>query len=591
MQGRIVSTDVLIVGGGGAGFRAAIAARERGAATLLLSKGPLARCGASPMAGADFTLDGKSMNELGRDGDPRDSMEKCFNDIVTQGYYLNNQRLVEQYVKRAPRLLKDLIDYGIEIKLSDERMIYASGINIMDILLRKARSVGVDLLEDVMLLDLITREGRVVGGLGLDIRTGEFIYIKTRAVVIASGGWHKAFWPNTGMRDLSGDGIAMAHRAGAPIGNMEFITFCCNVMYEPPLWRGSIAPYMLSLIAGGTITNRRGESILQNYDPLVVQVGTSTEWNKSFISYATAKEVREGNGFANGGVHYSRGDVPWEFINMVASVIFPKWKYKAIDLSEWGRMLENNEPIEVGPAVEYFDGGILVNERFETGVEGLFAAGECTLGAFGSNRVFSAITEMLVHGLDAGENAAEYAKMAGVPEPDEKVLQEKQFYREEPLQRKDGLNIPQLRRRIQERAHKQLGPIRNEHELTDFINFLENFKRDDLKKLATKNKSRIYNKEWIDSIELENMVYLLEAAARSALARTESRGVHYREDFPESDNDSWLQESVVEFKDGAFEIGRRPVTVTSMTPPSGKLPYFDMMKRMMESHSDTGGKH
>jgi succinate dehydrogenase/fumarate reductase flavoprotein subunit len=591
MAGRKIKTDVLVVGGGGAGFRAAIAAREKGASATLLSKGPLARCGASPMAGADFTLDGKSMNELGRDGDPNDSKEKCFNDIVTQGYFLNNQKLVQQYLDRAQRLMKDIMDYGTEIKLSDERMIYIIGTQLMDMLLKKARSVGVDLFEDVMLLELTTNEGTVTGGLGLDISTGEFISFECKSVIMATGGWHKAFWPNTGMRDLSGEGIAMAHRAGADIGNMEFITFACNVMYEPPIWRGSIAPYLVSLICGGKLTNNKGEDILASYDPLVVERGTATEWNKSFISYATMKEVRAGNGFANGGVHYSRGDAPWDFVKLMASFMFPNWKYKAIDLSRWGEMLENDEPIEVGPAVEYFDGGILVNEHFATGVEGLFAAGECALGAFGSNRVFSAITEMLVHGFDAGENAAEYALKASSAGLDEKTLKEIQARVEEPLIRKEGLNIPQVRRRIQERAHKQLGPIRNEDELKDFIDFLESVKKDELPKLGTTSKSRIYNKEWIDALELDNIVYLLEAASRSALARTESRGVHYREDFPHTDNDNWLQESVVKYRDGAFEIGKRPVTVTSMTPPKGKMPYLDMMKKMMESRSDTGGKH
>jgi succinate dehydrogenase / fumarate reductase flavoprotein subunit len=121
MNERLIQTDVLVVGGGGAGFRAAIAAREKGVTVMLLSKGPLGRCGASPMAGADFTLDGSSLRNLGRDGDLNDSKEKVFNDIVTQGFYLNNQALVNQYVQRAPRLLKDLLDWDIEVKLSDQR--------------------------------------------------------------------------------------------------------------------------------------------------------------------------------------------------------------------------------------------------------------------------------------------------------------------------------------------------------------------------------------------------------------------------------------------------------------------------------------
>ena len=592
MMERRVETDVLVVGGGGAGFRAAIGAREKGVKVMLLSKGPLARSGASPMAGADFTLDGKSMNELGREGDVNDSKEKVFNDIVTQGWYLNNQRLVDQYVETAPALLKDLMDWGIEIKMSDQRMIFTSGTGIMDVLLKKARSIEVDLLEDIALLDLTTADGRVTGGLGLDIRSGEFIHFVAKAVIMATGGWHKGFWPNTGMRDLSGEGIAMAHRAGADIGNMEFITFCCNVFYEPPMWLGSIAPYMIGLICGGRLTNSNGEDILKGYDPYIVNTGTFTEWNKSFISYATRKEVREGRGLENGGVHFTRGDADWDFIKMVVSMVFPNWKYKAIDLSPWAEMLENNKPIEVGPAVEYFDGGIVVNDRFETGVPGLFAAGECTLGAFGANRVFSAITEMLVHGKDAGENAGDYAKDTKITEPDRDAFKTIEEKAEEPLMRKDGSNTPRVRRQIQERAHKELGPIRNEGELRAFIEFLEVVKKGELKNLYTVSKSRVYNKEWLDALELPNIVHLLEAAAKSALARTESRGVHFREDYPETDNDNWMKESIVKITGGGeLEIEARPVTSGKMTPPDGKVPYLDMMKKMMEAHSDTGGKH
>ncbi|MBW1685340.1 MAG: FAD-binding protein [Deltaproteobacteria bacterium] len=592
MQRRVIETDVLVVGGGGAGFRAAIGAREKDVEVMLLSKGPLARCGATPMAGADFTLDGRSMSEIeGLTGDPEDTPEKVFNDIVTQGCYLNNQKLVEQYVRTAPRCLKELIDWGIKIKLSDQRMIFTTGIGIMDALLRKARSARVVTLDDMVLLDLVTQGGRVTGALGLDIRTGEFVRLQARAVVMATGGWHKAFWPNTGMRDLSGDGTAMAHRAGAKLGNMEFITFCCNVFYSPPIWRGSLAPYLISLTCGGRLTNNLGHDILEEYDAGMVQIGTATEWNKSFISHATMKEVRRGNGTASGGVYYSRGDVPWENVELVASVLFPKWKYKAIDLSDWGRMLEANEPVEVGPAVEYFDGGIVVNDRFETSVPGLFAAGECTLGPFGANRVFAAITEMLAHGADAGANAADYARQSQLTPVDESLLDGLQEESERPLIRKDGPRPQQLRRRVQEAAHRCLGPIRNQGELNELVDILEDVKQDELPKLATTSKSRIYNKEWIDALELTNIVQLLEITAHSALARTESRGVHYREDFPQTDNDEWLKESVVLRAGEGFEVAHRPLTVTSMTPPAGVTPYLDFVKQMMDAHSDTGGKH
>jgi len=591
MAGQIMETDVLVVGGGGGGFRAAIGAREGGARVLLLSKGPLARCGATPMAGADFTLDGKSLNDLGYAGDPNDTQEAMFADIVTQGFYLSNQKLVEQYVQTAPERLKELIRWGIKIKNSEQRAIYTSGLEIMDALLRKAKAVGVEMLEDTMMIDLCTQDNKITCGLGLDIKTGEFMHFKTKAVVLATGGWHKAFWPNTGMRDLSGEGIAMAHRVGADIGNMEFITFCCNVLYRPPNCLGSIATYIMSIRCPIQLTNNAGETFLNKYDPYIVHKGTVMEWNKCFVSWASMKEVRAGKGSSVGGIYFGLGDLPWEEFEAKATVSFPNWKYKALDLSEVARMLKDKEPVEVGPAVEYFDGGILVNERFETGVEGLFAAGECTLGPFGANRVHAAITEMLVHGADAGRNAAGYAQKAKVSPPDQHILQTLEEKARRPLDRKEGLKPPQVRRNIQEAAHKHLSPIRNHGELTAFIGFLEGVKKDVLPNLATTSKSTIYNKEWVEALELENMVHLLEAAARSALFRTESRGVHYREDYPQTDNDNWLYESIVKFEEGGLRVTKRPVTLTTLAPPPGVTPYLDMLKKMMEAHSDTGGHH
>ncbi|MBW2367031.1 MAG: FAD-binding protein, partial [Deltaproteobacteria bacterium] len=148
MMRECIKTDVLVIGGGGAGFRAAIGAREKGAKTLLLSKGPLARCGATPMAGADYTLDGMSLSKMGFTGEPKDSREKFMNDMLTNGFFLNNQKLCEQYIKNAPQRLQELKDWGWDITFSEERAVGGSGIGIMDALLKQARQVGVSLMED-----------------------------------------------------------------------------------------------------------------------------------------------------------------------------------------------------------------------------------------------------------------------------------------------------------------------------------------------------------------------------------------------------------------------------------------------------------
>ena len=591
MPERIIETDVLVVGGGGAGFRAAIGAREAGVRALLISKGPLARCGATPMAGADFTLDGLSLSRMGFPGEPKDTKEKFFNDIVTQGFYLNNQGLVEHYIRSAPARLKELLDWGMKVDSSEQRAIFTSGLGLVDALFRQAKACGVDFLEDVMAIDLVTREGKVAGALGLEISTGDFLHIRAKAVVIATGGWHKAFWPNTGMRDLSGEGIAMANRAGAEIGNMEFITFCCNILLWPPLWRGSLATYILSLRIDAELTNSAGDVFLKKYDPFVVKWGTYMEWNKGFVSFASMREIRDGKGSPHGGIYFGLGSTPYEAFENIALGRFPNWKYKALDLSEMPKIFQEGKRVEVGPVVEYFDGGIVINEKFETSVGGLYAAGECTLGPFGSNRVCSAITEMLVHGADAGQNAGAYAKKAGMADFPLQALQTLREKAEQSLRLKDGPRPAQIRRKVQEMAHKNLSPIRTQGELSSFLSFLDKTIQDDLPLLATASKSRAYNKEWVDAIEIENILHLLKCATVSALHRAESRGVHFREDYPCTDNDNWLKENIIRHENGVLEIYRRPVSTTAMTPPNGKIPYLDMLKKMMESRSDVGGHH
>jgi succinate dehydrogenase/fumarate reductase flavoprotein subunit len=381
----------------------------------------------------------------------------------------------------------------------------------------------------------------------------------------------------------------MAHRAGADIGNMEFITFCCNVFYHPPMWRGSIAPYVLGMLTGHRLTNSRGETFLDKYDPYVVKIGSGMEWNKSFISFASAREIRAGLCGPAGGIFFSRGDIPWETTKIYCQALFPNWKYKALDLSEWGRKLETDEPVEVGPAVEYFDGGIIINERFETSLTGLFAAGECTMGAFGANRVFSAITEMLVQGAEAGRNAGEFALRNQVPDPDREMFSTLEAQALKPLSRDTNLNPAGIRRQVQESAQRKLGPIRNREELESFLYYLEKVKTDEIPNLSVGAKTRVYNKQWIDALEMSSMVHLLEAAARSALFRQESRGVHFREDFPQTDNNRCLEESVI--RSGGFEVTGRPITVSGLTPPSGVKPFLESVKMMMEAHSDVGGHH
>jgi succinate dehydrogenase/fumarate reductase flavoprotein subunit len=591
MDERAIKTDVLVIGGAGAGLRAAIGAAEKGANTILISKGPAAKSGASLLAGADLTLDGRSLHELGFPGDPRDTKDKFFNDIVTQGFYLNNQKLVELYVENAPKRVKELLDWGIKVSFNEERAIFTSGLSILSVLLKRAKEIGVETIDDVMLIDLLTKNGKISGVLGLDVKTGDLITFRSKAVVLATGGWHKAYSPNAGSRELSGDGVAAAYRAGVELANMEFVTFCCNVLLWPPKWRGIIFPYLLHLLVGGKLVNNKGEDFLSKYDPVVVKFGTSMEWNKSFVSVATALEVLEGRGSPHGGVYYEVGDMSWEEFESRVTKHYPNWKYKGIDFSELRKMLKDGRPVEVGPAAEYFEGGIVVNEKFETTIPGLYAAGECTASLFGANRVAAATTEMLVEGAIAGESAAEYAKKVSMPEISEKQVEKLRKKVLNPLMRREGIKPVELRKKIQRMTHEKLGPVRKREGIEELIRFIEVVKEKELPKLCVSSESRRYNKEWIEALELENIVHILELSARSALMRTESRGVHYRLDHPYTDNNNWLKEIVIKKVNNKIDLTTRPVTVTRLPLPRGVIPYIEMMKKMMEAHSEIGGHH
>jgi len=588
---RTIQTDVLVVGGGGAGFRAAIGAREKDASAVLVSKGPLARSGASPMAGADLTCHGLGMRRAGFFGEPRDSEEKFFSDIVHQGCFLNDQRLVEIYVHDGPDRLLETLAWGCKPRFCDERAIFTSGTGIMDAHLREAKRLGVELLEDVAVLELTTDDGAVTGAIGLDIRSGELLAFECKAAVLATGGWHKGYTPVTGSKELTGDGVAMAYRAGAELGNMEFVTFACNIPVWPPVWRGSIITYVMGIMCGGTLENADRERFLEKYDPETVAIAQRTEWNKSFFSNVAAQEIRAGKGSPHGGVYYVVGDEPWEAFEARAMSSYPGWQFKGGDFSEMAQMFRDGEGVEVAGAAEYFEGGVCIDEECATNILGLYAAGECAISLFGANRVAAATMEMLVTGAIAGRAAGDYAGKASVPAPDSKQVATLVEKIEAPLKRGSGEPPSRLRAKLQKDSQEKLGPVRVEAELTGFLGFLAEAQSAQLPELAVQSKSRCYNKEWIECLELENLLQVIELSARAALERTESRGVHYREDFPDVDNDGWLKEIILTAGESEPCVAHREVKVTSLKPPTGVIPHFEMVKEMMLAHSDVGGHH
>ena len=274
---RILKTDLLIIGSEGAGGHAAIEAAKSGINILIITKGKIGQCGASQMAGADFNVDGKTAKILGFPGDDRDNPELFFETLVRESLYLGNQKMVEKYVEYAPKAMKDLLDWGMRIYSyesahSEEmaRGIITSGTLWVAAIRKKIRELNIPLIEDTIVIDLLVSEGRIAGAIALDIITGETILIKCKALILATGGWHVAYPFNTGPYDLTGDGVAMAYRAGLELISMEMIQFCPITMVWPPKDRGSIILYMTSEIDPFNKTirllNNKGERFMEKYD-------------------------------------------------------------------------------------------------------------------------------------------------------------------------------------------------------------------------------------------------------------------------------------------------------------------------------------
>ncbi|MBN1313999.1 MAG: FAD-binding protein, partial [Anaerolineales bacterium] len=493
--------------------------------------------------------------------------------------------------KDGPDRMLEMLEWGMQVTFTDERAVFAPGPSIVSALYRQARRLGVETLDDAALLDLYLRDGRVVGALALDLKSGRFIRIQARAVILATGGWHKAFSVITGSRELAGDGTAMALRAGAELADMEFITFACNVVYWPNAYRGSIFPYVMGLLVGGELENVHGERIFPAYDPWMVQYANKTEWNKSFISLISTLEIQAGSALPHGGLRFTAGDMSFAAFDRLVDQFYKGWTFHDGDFTGLREKMQSGEGIEVGPGAEYFEGGIAVNERYETSLPGLYAAGECAGSVFGANRVAAATMEMLNTGARAGWSAADHALSTGSVEVD--TAQEEQLLARvlAPLNRRDSVNVIEVRQVFQESSQQLMGPARTEQGLGQYLRMLDGFKRGELTRLGVTRSSPVYNKEWIEALDLFNMIDTMQVCARAALERTESRGVHYRRDYPVVDNDAWLKQNLFRQENGELILRQRPVNTCRITPPAGKTPYMAFIKRMMEAHSDVGGHH
>jgi succinate dehydrogenase/fumarate reductase flavoprotein subunit len=543
----------------------------------VVTKGRIARSGATLTGAADLDVDSATLHRLLGRGDPGDSSETFFRDIVVEGKYLNDQPLVEAHVRDAPQRAEELLGWGLKVYdvrqnpgHSYPRNMYTSGHDLMMVLKRQLRRRPIRLIEDTLVTDLLVADGRVVGALALDLPTGEVEILRAHAVVLATGGGHNVYAYTTGPEDLTGDGQAMALRAGASLINMEMTQFIPTTIIDPPMARGNLFPFLLGPQNGLRfwLLNKYGERFMARWDAARMEHST-----RDMLSIGIATEVLEGRGGPSGGVYYSLRHLP---SNLVED--FARWGAKPFIKADWSAhghsfreivdRLEAGEAIEVSAAAHFFMGGVRVDQEMRTDLLGLFAAGEVTGGMHGANRLSgNAFTQIVTQGARAGASAAAFARQHGAgPEPSVAILADARQRVDAPLRREEGVTAYDLRRELQTIAGEHVGVLRDGPRLAEAVERLERLGRDVLPRLRSRASDRRYNPEWLECLQVGSMYLTLLAIARCALAREESRGAHYRRDYPQTDNDRWLRNTVARLRDDHIEVDTAPVRVTTLRP-------------------------
>lgn len=568
-----VKTDILVIGTEGAGARACIEAADAGLQVTCVTKSVIGKSGATLTADADIDVDSRACVDLfGLPGDRRDSEELFFEDMVIEGDYQANQKLVEIHVREAAQRTKEIVDWGARIdRLTHApghrfpRGIWIPGIEFRRVLSREVRKRPVNLLQNFMVTDFLTDKGRVVGATGVDLSTGVFTVIQAKATVLCAGGAMRMYELTTAPEELTGDGLAAAYRVGAELADMEFPMFLPYIIVHPQAVNGVDYAYLLSAYLDAHALNRFGERYMAKWDPERLEHTT-----RDVNSIAAMTEIIEGRGSPHGGTYLSLAHLPKNVLEFAMKESLPSnvadYKYGGFDMREFLPDLTEHA-IETAPACHFWNGGIMIDEWCRTTVPGLWAAGEGTGLIQGANRLSgNALTQTQVWGPRAGIDAARAAKQDGHGSVDAEQVAELKHKVGQFLGRK-GENPIDLRNRIRHLAQLRAGPVReNEASLMSALEEVREMKKE-LAELGTRTAEPVYNQEWIECIQNENLLACLEMVLSASLVRKESRGAAFRRDYPETNNRDWAKNIVIRKKDEGLSTEVRAIVVTSLTPP------------------------
>ena len=558
--------DVIVIGAGGAGLRAAIEASRAGVSVGMICKSMLGKAH-TVMAegGAAAALANK---------DPRDSWQTHFRDTMKGGKYLGDWRMAQIHAQQAPDRIRELEQWGAVFDRTPKgltsqrnfgghtypRLAHigdATGLELIRTLQQRGIHEGMQVFMEYTVRRIFKTEGKVSGCFAYDRNDGSLHVFKAKSVVLATGGITRCWEVCSGSWEYSGEGHALAYWAGAEMGDMEFVQFHPTGMIWPPSVKGILVTEGVRG-EGGVLKNKKGERFMFNYvpemyaDEFADSIDEAEAWVKEVVggklatkrrppelltrdvvAKAINSEKAAGRASEHGGAYL---DISWrdpEEVKKKLPGMYHQFKeLAAVDITE--------QPMEVGPTAHYVMGGVKVDPYSqETTVGGLFAAGEAATGLHGANRLGgNSLSDLIVFGKIAGEHAAKYSReQDGFSEIDQSDIDQVIEETLEPLGREDGENPAKVVNDLREMMQNKVGIIRNGVLLEESLKDLDELE------IRAKNTSapggRVYNPGWHQAVELNAMIDVSRMCALAALKREESRGGHTREDFPVPNKDFW----------------------------------------------------
>ncbi len=578
--------DVIVIGAGGAGLRAAIEAARSGAKTAIITKSLLGKA-------HTVMAEGGCAAAL-QNADPRDGWKVHFHDTMKGSKWLANWRMAEFHAKEAPDRVRELEQWGAVFDRTPNNLINqrnfgghtfprlahvgdATGLELIRTLQERGIHEGIDIFMEYTVRHLLKEGDRVTGCVAYTRVDGDFHAFSAKSVVLATGGITRVWSVCSGSWEYTGDGHALALWAGAELRDMEFVQFHPTGMVWPPSVRGILVTEGVRG-EGGRLTNSEGSRFMFDYVPEMFAgdhaetIEEADQWveevvsgklatvrrppellTRDVVAKAINSEVKAGRGSPHGGAFLDISHRGEEAILKKLPSMHHQFKELAgVDISK--------EAMEVGPTAHYVMGGVLVDaESQETTVPGLFACGETASGLHGANRLGgNSLSDLIVFGKRAGEFAAKRAKDLAQPSIDKSQVEDAIKVMLEPFNNEGGENPGLIYDDIRDMMQAKVGIIRTKEELDEAISDLKAFEERRIS--CYPGPSRKYNSGWHQALDLKNMLDVSYAATLAAITREESRGGHTRDDFPVPDDDYWGNTiNIIWMEDGEIKIRQQPV--------------------------------